>query len=136
MKEIIETASFSTNVHIQINGNLPTLELAKYPMMQVFSNLITNAVKHNDKAEIKINIAGVEQAEDWLFYIQDNGPGIEEQFHEKVFQIFQTLKTKDETNSTGIGLSVVRKIIDGLGGKIWIESKLGKGCTFFFTVKK
>ena len=104
--------------------------------MQVFSNLIGNAVKHNDKKEIEVNIACVEQADDWLFYVKDNGPGIEEQFHEKVFQIFQTLKTKDEMNSTGIGLSVVKKIIDNVGGKIWIESKTGKGCMFFFTLKK
>lgn len=136
VKEVIEMAAFPSNVHIQINSSLPVIELAKYPMMQVFSNLIWNAVKHNDKKEIEINIACVEQADDWLFYVKDNGPGIEEQFHEKVFQIFQTLKTKDEMNSTGIGLSVVKKIIDNVGGKIWIESKLGKGCTFFFTLKK
>ena len=136
VKEVIETAAFPANVHIQINSSLPTIRVAKYPMMQVFSNIISNAVKHNDKKEIEINIACVEQADDWLFYVKDNGPGIEEQFHEKVFQIFQTLKTKDEMNSTGIGLSVVKKIIDSVGGKIWIESKPGKGCTFFFTVKK
>ena len=136
IKDIIEAAAFPANVHIQINSPLPTMKLAKYPIIQVFSNLISNAVKHNDKEQIEIDIACVQQADDWLFYIKDNGPGIEEQFHEKVFQIFQTLKTKDETNSTGIGLSVVRKIIDSIGGKIWIESKPGKGCTFFFTLKK
>jgi signal transduction histidine kinase len=136
VKEVIDTAAFPPHVHIQINNTLPKLQVAKYPMIQVFSNLIGNAVKHNDKTNIEINIDCVEQSDDWLFSIKDNGPGIEEQFHEKVFQIFQTLKTKDEMNSTGIGLSVVKKIIDNVGGKIWIESKPGDGCTFFFALKK
>ncbi|HXU27322.1 MAG TPA: ATP-binding protein [Bacteroidia bacterium] len=135
VKEIIDMASFPPAVQAKIDNQLPTLQIAKYPIMQVFSNLIWNAVKHNDKKKIEINIGCTKQPDNYLFYVKDNGPGIEEEFHQKVFQIFQTLKTKDEMNSTGIGLSVVKKIIDNLGGKIWIESKLGESCTFFFTVK-
>ncbi len=124
------------SVEIKIENTLPNVSTFKVPTSQVFANLITNAIKHNDKTEIKISIGSEDDKEFWEFHITDNGPGIEKEFHEKVFQIFQTLKTKDEANSTGIGLSVVKKIIENTGGKIWIESEKEKGTTFYFTIKK
>jgi len=136
LKEVIEMVAPPAHVNIHMDNKLPTLQIVKSAMIQVFSNLIGNAIKHSDKTDIKINIGSSEKAEEWWFYVKDNGPGIEEEFHEKVFKIFQTLKTKDETDSTGIGLSVVKKIIESRGGKIWIESKPGVGCTFLFTLKK
>ncbi|HTA61760.1 MAG TPA: ATP-binding protein [Bacteroidia bacterium] len=136
VKDVIEMAAFPSNVQIQINNPLPTLKTVKYAMMQVFANLIGNAVKHSDKTKVEITVGCTEQVDDWLFYVKDNGPGIDAEFQGKVFQIFQTLKTKDEMNSTGIGLSVVKKIVDNMGGKIWIESKANEGSTFFFTIKK
>ena len=69
-------------------------------------------------------------------YIKDNGPGIEEKYHEKIFQVFQTLESRDKRESTGVGLSVVKKIVELYEGKIWIKSKMGEGSTFFFTLKK
>jgi signal transduction histidine kinase len=136
VKEAIELVGAKPNVKIHVDTQLPILQASKVAMMQVFTNLIGNAIMHNDKENIEINIGAIEKESEWWFYIKDNGPGIEEEFQEKVFKIFQTLKTKDEMNSTGIGLAVVKKIIDNSGGRIWIESKAGEGCTFFFTLKK
>ncbi|MGZ3862213.1 MAG: sensor histidine kinase [Bacteroidia bacterium] len=136
VEDVIEMISARPNVKITVDNKLPELPVVKSAMTQVFSNLITNAIKHNDKENIIINVGCIEKPEEWLFYVKDNGPGIEKEFHEKVFKIFQTLKTKDEMNSTGIGLSVVKKIVDSAGGTIWIESEMGKGTAFFFTFKK
>lgn len=136
VKEVIELAAYPPNVSIQVSTALPHIKTIKYAVMQLFANLIGNAVKHNDKEKIEITIGCIDENDFWKLYVKDNGPGINEEFHEKVFQIFQTLKTKDEINSTGIGLSVVKKIIDNIGGKIWIESPQGEGCTFLFTIKK
>ena len=134
--DTIEMIAPPANVKINIENTLPKSFTYKVPMSQVFANLISNAIKHNDKAQVNISIGSEEDGKFWKFHIRDNGPGIEKEFHEKIFQIFQTLKTKDEMNSTGIGLSVVKKIIESNGGKIWIESKQGEGSTFFFTIKK
>jgi len=72
----------------------------------------------------------------WRFSISDNGPGIEERYFEKIFQMFQTLAARDEFESTGVGLTVVKKIVEMYGGKIWVESKVGQGSTFLFTLPK
>lgn len=87
-----------------------------------------------DKPKGKIKIGCVEDNGYWRFSIADNGPGIEEKHFAKIFQIFQTLSPRDEFESTGIGLSVVKKIIEMYGGKVWVESKVGYGSTFFFTL--
>lgn len=136
LKEVIEMQEPKESVKIEIDTKLPTVEAVKSAMMQVFSNLIGNAIKHNDKEQVMIHVGATEKSDEWTFYVKDNGPGIEREFYEKVFKIFQTLKTKDEMDSTGIGLSVVKKIIENAGGKVWIESEKGKGAIFFFTVKK
>ena len=72
----------------------------------------------------------------YTFFVQDNGPGIEPEYHEKVFVIFQTLNARDKVESTGVGLAIVKKIIEEAGGNVWIESEPGKGASFFFTVPK
>jgi signal transduction histidine kinase len=87
-----------------------------------------------DKPEGKIHIGCTREGKFWKFRVADNGPGIEEKYHEKVFQIFQTLHPRDQKESTGIGLTIVKKIIDMYGGRIWIESKVGEGSIFYFTI--
>jgi signal transduction histidine kinase len=104
--------------------------------MEVFQNLLSNAIKHIDKPDGIIKIGCVEKNGYWQFHVADNGKGIEEKYFEKIFQIFQTLSPPNEQENTGLGLTIVKKIITNHKGKIWVESKVGQGSTFFFTLPK
>ena len=103
---------------------------------EVFQNLITNAIKYNNKPEGVIKIKFEDLGTSYKFTIEDNGIGIDEQFHEKIFAVFQTLESKDKQESTGIGLTIVKKIIEQQKGKIWLESKIKEGTSFYFTWNK
>jgi signal transduction histidine kinase len=102
----------------------------------VFQNLLSNAAKFLDKPEGEIAVNVCDDEEYWRFSVTDNGPGIGAKHYERVFQIFQTLRPHDQSESTGVGLSIVKKIVELQGGKIWVESQPGEGSTFFFTVPK
>jgi len=115
---------------------LPTVECEQTRITQVFQNLLSNAIKYMDKPQGQIKIGCIEENGFWKFSIADNGPGIEEKYYEKIFQMFQTLLSRDEFESTGVGLTVVKKIVEMYGGKIWVESKVGEGSTFYFTLSK
>jgi signal transduction histidine kinase len=104
--------------------------------MQVFQNLLSNAVKYMDKPQGLIKVGCVEEDGFWQFYVADNGPGIEEKHFEKIFQLFQTLASRDESESTGIGLTIIKKIVEMYGGKTWVQSQVGEGSTFFFILPK
>lgn len=117
--------------------NLPTIESYETPVYQLLQNLISNSLKYHSVNEPpRVDISVVEQETDWLFNVKDNGIGIDPNYHAKIFQLFQRLHTKDEYTGSGIGLSLCKKIIDDLKGKIWVESEEGKGCTFYFTLPK
>ena len=108
-------------------------------MRQVFQNLISNSLKYNiSKAGIvpEITITAKSTKSHWLFSVKDNGIGIDPQYFEKIFIIFQRLHNKDEFSGTGMGLAITKKIIENMGGKIWVESEEGKGSTFYFTIEK
>jgi len=125
-----------TNATINYS-NLPSLRLYKTPVRQVFQNLISNALKyHKQDQPLVINISAEETSMHWQFAISDNGIGIEEEYFNKIFVLFQRLHNKDEYSGTGIGLAVCKKIIENLGGKIWVESEEGQGSTFYFTIPK
>ncbi len=134
--EIIDMLSPPKNISITIENELPTIRCEPTRISQVFQNLLSNAVKYMDKLDGIIKVGCVEEGEFWKFSIADNGPGIEEKYFERIFKIFQTLVPKDEYESTGIGLTVVKKIIELYGGRIWVESEVGKGSTFLFTLPK
>jgi PAS domain S-box-containing protein len=134
--DIIDALAPSENITIKIENELPVMECGKTCVTQVFQNLLSNAIKFMDKPQGHIRISCVEEESCWKFSIADNGPGIEEKYFEKIFQMFQTLRPRDEFESTGVGLTVVKKIIEVHGGRIWVESKVGEGSTFFFTVPK
>ena len=134
--EVIDMFAPSENIAITVGNKLPTIECEQTRIMQVFQNLLSNAVKYMDKPQGRIRIGCVEEDGFWKFSVADNGPGIEEKYFEKIFQMFLTLSPRDEFESTGVGLTVVRKIIELYGGKIWVESKLGEGTTFLFTLPK
>jgi signal transduction histidine kinase len=113
---------------------LPVINGDKFRLQQVFQNLIYNAIKYNDKEKGLIEIKAFELEEYWKFSVKDNGKGIEDTYFKKIFKTFEKLQNDGE--STGIGLSIVQKIIDFYKGEIWVESKLTEGTTFFFTIKK
>lgn len=134
--EVIDVINPPKNIDTKIEGTLPTIICGKTRIIQVFQNLIGNAVKYIDKPEGKININCFKDQDYWKFSVSDNGQGIDEKYFGKVFQIFQTLKPRDEVEGTGIGLSIVKKIVENYGGNIWIESRVGVGSTFFFTLPR
>jgi PAS domain S-box-containing protein len=134
--EVIDMITPPENVTITIENELPTIECEQTRIMQVFQNLLSNAVKYMDKPKGQINVGCVEENGFWEFYVADNGPGIEEKHFEKIFQLFQTLAPRDESESTGIGLTIIKKIVEMYGGKTWVQSKVGSGSTFFFTLPK
>lgn len=121
------------NFRFLIRGEMPVLNTEKIQIEQVFSNLISNAVKYNHKAEGTITIAAKKQGGHYEFSVSDDGIGIQKDYFEKIFMIFQTLQERDAFESTGVGLAIVKKIIDEKKGNITVESEVGKGTTFRFT---
>jgi len=134
--EIIDMLAPPENITITIEKELPSIEGEHTRLTQVFQNLLSNAVKYMNKPKGIIKVGCVEENGFWKFNVTDNGPGIEEKYFEKIFKIFQTLAPRDEFESTGIGLTVIKKIVELYKGKVWVESKVGEGTTFFFTLPK
>jgi PAS domain S-box-containing protein len=117
-------------------SKMPKLVTQRILLFQVFSNLISNAIKYHDKEKGLVRISSSETQNEYLFSIEDNGPGISKEFHEKIFIIFQTLQSRDKVESTGIGLTIVKRIIEEQGGKIWLDSEVGQGTKFTFQLPK
>lgn len=132
--EVIDMIAPPGHVRITVAPNLPVMACGKTRLAQVFQNLISNAVKYMDKPEGQIHVGCTAEGEFWRFSVADNGPGIEEQHFETIFKLFQTLVPRDQRESTGIGLTITKKIVEQYGGRIWLESEVGKGSTFFFTL--
>ena len=152
LNEIIDGLDVN-GTNIEIDSDMPVLETARIPLMQVFSNIISNAIKYNDKDNGHIHISvrsedccssnfefRTEQISNeelnnidctcYEFSFADNGPGIADEYHERIFKIFQTLQSRDEVESTGVGLALVKKITEELGGCVKLESKEGQGTVF------
>ena len=120
-----------------ISSNLPTLNSYKAAVTQIVHCLLDNAIKYS-KGDVPpiIEIIAIEHESQWEFAIKDNGIGIDAKFYNKIFIIFQRLHNKDQYSGTGIGLSIAKRHVEFLGGKIWLESKVGVGTTFYFTISK
>jgi len=117
--------------------SLPMIKAARTPIVQLFQNLIHNAIKYRRINETpQIHIRAIETPDHWQFSINDNGIGIDSRYYDKIFIIFQRLHGRDEYTGTGIGLAICKKIIDNHFGKIWVESVVGEGSTFYFTIAK
>jgi two-component system sensor kinase FixL len=134
--EIIENLAAPEHVSIRVENDLPIVEADATRITQVFQNLLSNAIKYLDKPQGDIVVGCVEQDEGWRFSVRDNGPGIAPKDFERIFKLFQTLRRRDDDESTGVGLTITRKIVEMYGGKIWVESEVGRGSTFFFTFPK
>lgn len=115
---------------------LPVINAYEHQVQQLFHNLISNALKYSNREKCEIEIGCKERNKMFEFYVKDNGIGIEPQFFPKIFIIFQRLHTKTEYSGTGIGLAICKKIVERLGGNIWVTSEIGKGSTFYFTMPK
>jgi nitrogen-specific signal transduction histidine kinase len=136
ISESIEFVNPGPDVAIELPAKLPVLRLDRIQMNHVFMNLISNAIKYNDKENKSVKIGFRELRDTWEFNVEDNGMGIETQYHEKVFVIFQTLQARDTYESTGVGLAIVKKIVDEAGGSIRIESNPGEGSNFIVSLPK
>jgi light-regulated signal transduction histidine kinase (bacteriophytochrome) len=125
------------NALIKLPVKLPVIQGYKAPTRQAFLNLIANALTYSrDGVQPTITIEFTESTDCWQFSVADNGIGIAEHNHQKIFEIFKRLHSSDEYTGTGIGLAVTKKVIELQGGKIWLKSEEGVGTTFFFTIKK
>jgi PAS domain S-box-containing protein len=123
-----------SNLSIKILNKLPTIKGDKTKLQQLFQNLISNAIKFNDKEKGLIEINVKEAESHYEFSVKDNGIGIDKKYHNNIFNIFHSLNKSNE--STGIGLSIVKKVVDFYKGEIWLESEPNKGVTFYFTLNK
>jgi signal transduction histidine kinase len=132
--ETLRTLHISEHVEITVKNELPKVFGNDFRYKQLFQNLIQNAIKYNDKEKIIVEIGNSESTNEISFYIKDNGIGIPQQYQTKIFDIFSKLENNDP--SSGIGLSIVKKIIDFYNGTIWLESQENIGTTFYFTIPK
>ena len=115
---------------------LPVIIADESQMIQLLQNLVSNAIKFRSEESPRIHVSGEVQADKWIFSVNDNGIGIDSKYFDRIFVIFQRLHKKDKYGGTGIGLSVCKKIIQRHSGKIWVESELGKGSRFYFSIPK
>jgi PAS domain S-box-containing protein len=136
LAEVVDLLAPPDPIAITIPEPLPTIVGDRIRIQQVFQNLLSNAIKYMDKPEGRIAITFSEHDDNWQFNVTDNGPGIEEKYFELIFGMFKTLNPRDSFESTGVGLTVVKKIVEHCGGRIWVDSKVGEGTTFSFTLAK
>lgn len=123
-------------VDIKIVSKLPTLVINPIWINEIFLNLIENAIRYNDKSICKIIIGHVESEHYYQFYIEDNGQGVHQKYHDKMFKLFQTLNNEEENPTAGIGLAIIKKIVSELDGKVWVKSAVNEHFTVFFSIPK
>ncbi|BAY83047.1 multi-sensor signal transduction histidine kinase [Calothrix parasitica NIES-267] len=136
LTEIINDLAPPENFTIDVKNTMPTLITKGMLLRRVFMNLIDNAITHHQGSQGKIEISLEDKGECYEFSVADDGTGISPQYHDKIFVIFQTLQARDKKESTGVGLSIVKKIIETEGNSITVDSDMGKGATFRFTWHK
>jgi PAS domain S-box-containing protein len=124
-----------SRVIVEADG-LPMVQADPAQLVMLFQNLLSNAVKYRSETSPRIHVSARDAGSEWIFSVSDNGIGIDIQYAERIFVIFQRLHTRSEYPGTGIGLAVCKRIVERHGGRIWVESELGKGATFFFSLPK
>jgi signal transduction histidine kinase len=134
VQNILNMVFIPSHIEVKITNKLPTIKADGFRMQQLFQNLINNAINFNDKSEGLVEISCFDEEEHFVFSIKDNGVGISKNNHEKIFLIFESIAHDDK--SSGIGLSIVKRILDNSNEKIWLDSQENVGTTFFFTLHK
>jgi signal transduction histidine kinase len=134
--DIRENLSIRPGITLTVQADLPEFLTERLPLHMVFTNLLVNAVKHHDKDQGEVRVYHVMKQSHYEFYVEDNGPGIAKNYHDKIFIIFQTLTERDQLESTGVGLAIVKKILDDRKQTIHLISEPGKGSIFMFTWPK
>jgi light-regulated signal transduction histidine kinase (bacteriophytochrome) len=129
------TMSIQEKNALIVNEELPSVVGDESQLIQLMQNLVGNALKFC-KLSPRIQISAIEENSHYIFSVKDNGIGIEKQYYDKIFLIFQRLGSKEEYGGTGIGLAICKRIVERHGGKIWVESEYGEGTTFYFTLNK
>lgn len=133
VRDVVQTLDVREGIRVEVDPALPVMVSARPPLEQVFLNLIDNAVKHHDRPEGRVRVAARDLGHEVEFSVTDDGPGIAPEFHERVFGMFQTLRPQAEQEGCGMGLALVRRLVEAHGGRIGLESGEGRGCTFRFT---
>lgn len=139
MADVIHDFEFTIrekNAVVTVPDQLPDVTYDGTQLSMVFRNLISNAIKFNAGPEPRVEIGVKEEEKEFIFSVADNGIGIEPRHFEKIFVVFQRLHRSEEYRGTGAGLTIVKKIVERHHGRIWVESEVGRGTTFFFTVPK
>jgi PAS domain S-box-containing protein len=137
---VVEEVLANLDASIKENGatlevdSLPEVAVERSQLIQLFQNLLSNAIKYRGEQSPKIWIRAERSVNDWLFFVRDNGIGIEPQYAEKIFDMFARLHGKTQYSGTGMGLAICKKIVTSHGGNIWVESEPGQGCIFLFTL--
>lgn len=134
--DIIESLSVPAGLQVEVQEEMPEIYSERLPLQQVLSNLIGNALKYHDKKDGYVRMYVKSYSDHYEFFVEDNGPGISETYHDKIFAIFQTLQERDSFESTGIGLAIVKKILDDRRQTISVRSTPGEGTVFSFTWAK
>jgi light-regulated signal transduction histidine kinase (bacteriophytochrome) len=117
-------------------GEMPTLTAERAALKQVFLHLVCNALQHAGRDDVVIRISAVDRGDTWELAVEDNGVGIPREHHARVWQLFQTLQSRDAVDTTGIGLAIVRKQVENNGGRVWIDPEATSGATIRFTWPK
>jgi PAS domain S-box-containing protein len=136
LAKVIDSLDPPSGFTVVVEPPMPILNTDRMLLGQVFTDLIDNAITHHHLPQGQVKITVSEQEDFYEFAVSDDGPGIDQRFYKKIFMIFQTLEPRDKRECTGIGLALVKQIVERQGGRIWVESEVGKGSTFFFTWPK
>jgi signal transduction histidine kinase len=136
MAEVTELCAPPNGFVVETIQPAPTLETARIPLRRILLNLVGNAIKHHDQANGHVSVEVVASNDRFKFKVSDDGPGIPPRFHDRVFQMFQTLRPRDAVEGSGMGLALVKKLVENSGGAIWLESNGSRGTTCIFTWPK
>ncbi|WP_437785634.1 PAS domain-containing protein [Sorangium sp. So ce1097] len=137
LDEVVDLLSPPEGFRVEVEGPLPSVVAERALLQQVFMNLVGNAIKHhNDRPRGRVVVSAEDAGSHWRFTVTDNGPGIAPRYHEKVFVIFQTLEPRERSGGTGVGLALVKKIVESSGGTVALDSDAGRGAAFAFTWPK